>query len=55
MMSTCIIAAQAVMLPFALLVGYKADTWGRKPLFLAGFASCQSVRCSIPFPTIASG
>jgi MFS family permease len=26
------------MLPFALLVGYKADTWGRKPLFLAGFA-----------------
>ena len=37
-MSTCIIAAQAVMLPFALLVGYKADTWGRKPLFLAGFA-----------------
>ena len=27
-----------VMLPFALLVGYKADTWGRKPLFLTGFA-----------------
>ena len=38
MMSTCIIAAQAVMLPIALLVGYKADAWGRKPLFLAGFA-----------------
>jgi MFS family permease len=38
MMSICIIAAQAVMLPIALLVGYKADTWGRKPLFLAGFA-----------------
>jgi MFS family permease len=38
MMSTCIIAAQAVMLPIALLVGSKADTWGRKPLFLAGFA-----------------
>ncbi len=38
MMSTCIVAAQAVMLPIALLVGYKADTWGRKPLFLAGFA-----------------
>jgi len=38
MMSTCIIAAQGVMLPIALLVGYKADTWGRKPLFLAGFA-----------------
>ena len=38
MMSSCIIAAQAVMLPIALLVGYKADSWGRKPLFLAGFA-----------------
>ena len=38
MMSVCIIAAQAVMLPIALLVGRKADVWGRKPLFLAGFA-----------------
>jgi MFS family permease len=38
MMSICIVAAQAVMLPIALLVGHKADVWGRKPLFLAGFA-----------------
>jgi MFS family permease len=38
MMSACIIAAQMVMLPIALLVGRTADTWGRKPLFLAGFA-----------------
>jgi MFS family permease len=38
MMSSCIIAAQAIMLPIALLVGRTADTWGRKPLFLAGFA-----------------
>jgi MFS family permease len=38
MMSSCIIAAQLVMLPIALLVGRTADTWGRKPLFLAGFA-----------------
>jgi MFS family permease len=38
MMSACIIAAQLVMLPIALLVGRTADTWGRKPLFLAGFA-----------------
>ena len=38
MMSACIVAAQAVMLPIALLVGRKADVWGRKPLFLAGFA-----------------
>ena len=38
MMSACIVAAQAVMLPIALLVGRTADRWGRKPLFLAGFA-----------------
>jgi MFS family permease len=38
MMSSCIVAAQLVMLPIALLVGRKADVWGRKPLFLAGFA-----------------
>jgi MFS family permease len=37
MMSSCIIAAQMVMLPIALLVGHKADAWGRKPLFLVGF------------------
>ena len=38
MMSACIVAAQLVMLPIALLVGRTADTWGRRPLFLAGFA-----------------
>jgi hypothetical protein len=38
MMSSCIVAAQLVMLPIALLVGRTADSWGRKPLFLAGFA-----------------
>src|SRR2546422_3810826 len=38
MMSSCIIAAQMIMLPIALVVGYKADTWGRRPLFLIGFA-----------------
>ena len=38
MMSSCIVAAQLVMLPIALLVGRKADVWGRKPLFLAAFA-----------------
>jgi MFS family permease len=37
-MSACIIAAQAVMVPMAILVGRKADAWGRKPLFLLGFA-----------------
>jgi MFS family permease len=37
MMSACIVAAQAVMLPIALFVGRTADSWGRKPLFLVGF------------------
>ena len=36
LMSACIIAAQIVMVPMAMLVGAKADTWGRKPLFLIG-------------------
>ena len=36
MMSSCIVAAQLLMLPIALLVGRTADSWGRKPLFLAG-------------------
>jgi MFS family permease len=38
-MAACIITAQVVMVPMALLVGHKADVWGRKPLFLAGFAA----------------
>ena len=38
LMSVCIVAAQIVMVPMAMLVGAKADRWGRKPLFLAGFA-----------------
>jgi MFS family permease len=35
MMSACIVAAQIVMVPMAMLVGAKADAWGRKPLFMA--------------------
>ncbi len=37
MMSACIIAAQAIMLPVALLVGHYADRIGRKPILLLGF------------------
>jgi len=37
-MASCIITAQIVMIPMAMLVGRKADDWGRKPIFLAGFA-----------------
>jgi MFS family permease len=38
MLSACIITAQLIMLPIALAVGRTADTWGRKPLLLLGFA-----------------
>jgi MFS family permease len=38
LMSVCIVAAQVVMVPMAILVGARADAWGRKPLFLLGFA-----------------
>lgn len=36
--STTIVAAQAVMLPMAILVGRFADGWGRKPILLFAFA-----------------
>jgi MFS family permease len=38
-MAACIITAQIAMVPMAMLVGAKADAWGRKPLFLVGFAA----------------
>lgn len=38
-MSALIVVAQAVMVPMAVLVGHRADRWGRKTLFLAGFAA----------------
>jgi MFS family permease len=38
MMSSCIIAAQLIMLPVALAVGRTADRVGRKPILLIGFA-----------------
>ncbi len=38
MMSSCIIAAQLIMLPVALAVGRTADRIGRKPILLVGFA-----------------
>ncbi|HET6605667.1 MAG TPA: MFS transporter [Rhodopila sp.] len=37
MMSSCIIAAQMIMLPIAVAVGHNADRFGRKPLLLIGF------------------
>ncbi|MDR3635545.1 MAG: MFS transporter [Isosphaeraceae bacterium] len=37
-MSACIIAAQVVMVPVALAASRLASSWGRKPVFLVGFA-----------------
>jgi MFS family permease len=39
LMSALIVVAQAVMVPMAILVGHRADRWGRKVLFLAGFTA----------------
>ncbi len=36
-MSACIVVAQLVMVPVAVLTGRKAGPWGRKPIFLVGF------------------
>ena len=38
MLSFCMVAAQGVMLPIAILVGRNADRWGRRPIFLIAFA-----------------
>lgn len=38
LMSACIVAAQLVMVPVAMLVGHKADVWGRKPMFACALA-----------------
>ena len=36
--AACIVAAQLVMVPVAIVVGRNADRWGTKPLFLVAFA-----------------
>lgn len=38
LMSACIIAAQVVMVPVAVLASRFAESWGRKPVFLIGLA-----------------
>ena len=38
LVALCVLAAQLVMVPVAILVGRRADRWGRKPIFLAAFA-----------------
>jgi len=38
LMSVCIVAAQLVMVPVAMIVGRKADVWGHKPIFAVALA-----------------
>ena len=38
LIAICIVAAQCVMVPMAIMVGAKVDDWGRKPMFLLAFA-----------------
>ena len=45
-MSIAIVTAQLVSIPAALLVGARADRWGRKPLLLVGFAALPLRGCS---------
>lgn len=54
LMAACIVAAQVVMVPVAMLVGSKADTWGRKPLFLAGLAVLAVRGCLYPLSDSAT-
>jgi MFS family permease len=37
LIASCIVAAQCVMVPVAMMVGARADRWGRKPIFLVAF------------------
>lgn len=37
--SVCIVGAQTVMVPMGLIVGRRAERWGRKPLLVIGFAA----------------
>jgi MFS family permease len=39
LVAACVVTAQIVSVPTALLVGARADSWGRKPLLLAGFGA----------------
>jgi len=55
MMSACIVAAQAVMLPIALMVGRTADGWGASPCSSPVSPSCPCAPCSTLSPTTVSG
>ncbi len=48
LMAACILAAQFVMVPMAMLVGAMADAWGRKPFFLIALAVLAVRGCLYP-------
>jgi MFS family permease len=48
LMSACIVPAQIVMVPMAMLVGAKADAWGRRPLFLIALSVLTIRGCLYP-------
>lgn len=54
-MSACIIAAQIVMAPMAMLVGARADAWGHKRSFLAALLILPSEVPYTRFPTTPPG
>ena len=43
-MAVCIVGAQLVMVPVALMAGRLAPEWGRRAVFLIGFAASHSGR-----------
>ena len=47
LMSACILGAQLVMVPMAILAGRKANRWGRKALFVAGFLVLPVRGCAL--------
>jgi len=47
LVAACVVIAQLVSVPTALLVGARADSWGRKPLFLTAFS--RRCRCAAFF------
>lgn len=55
LMSACIIAAQVVMVPMAMLVGAKADEWDTNDSFLPRCSFSRSVARFTPSPTALVG
>ncbi|WP_246725210.1 MFS transporter [Beijerinckia sp. L45] len=49
LIAVCIVAAQCVMVPMAIMVGRKADVWGRKPIFLVAFGTLALRGVLYPF------